>query len=76
MERKKLKRTWLIMAISGLVLNGFGLSLLGEAILLKYGGHGFWNWGIIGTLALVCINSGICLVVRAGSIDQKVRELK
>lgn len=52
----------LAYAIGGLVLNGFGLSLFGEAVIQKAQG-GSWFW--LGTLSLVCINAGICLVVEA-----------
>ncbi|MFN3951412.1 MAG: hypothetical protein ACK4KT_03300 [Thermaurantimonas sp.] len=61
MLRTKLKKKWLRFAISGLVLNGFGLSLLGEAIIIKSAGESMW-WIPIGTLALICINAGISLV--------------
>ncbi len=61
MLRTKLKKKWLTFAISGLMLNGFGLSLLGEAILVKSAGESIW-WIPLGTLALIFINSGISLV--------------
>ena len=53
-----MKIKWLAFSISGLVLFGFGLSLLGEAIILKYENKPFF-W--LGTLALVVVNSGLCL---------------
>ena len=53
-----MKIKWLAFSISGLVLFGFGLSLLGEAIILKYENKQFF-W--FGTLALVVVNSGLCL---------------
>ena len=53
-----MKIKWLAFSISGLVLFGFGLSLLGEAIILKYENNPFF-W--FGTLALVVVNSGLCL---------------
>ena len=53
-----MKSKWLIFSISGLILFGFGLSLLGEAIILKYENKPFF-W--FGTLALIAINSGLCL---------------
>ena len=52
-----MKSKWLIFSISGLILIGFGLSLLGEAIILKYENKPFF-W--LGTLALIVINSGLC----------------
>lgn len=61
MIRTRLKKKWLIFAISGLLLNGFGISLLGEAIILKSNAESK-VWILVGTLALVCINAGISLV--------------
>ena len=52
-----MKLKWLTYSIIGLLLFGFGLSLLGEAILLKNNNVPFF-W--FGTLALVVINSGLC----------------
>ena len=52
-----MKLKWLTNSIIGLLLFGFGLSLLGEAILLKNNNESFF-W--FGTLALVVINSGLC----------------
>ena len=53
-----MKSKWLGFSISGLIFFGFGLSLLGEAIILKYNNEPFF-WD--GTFALVVINSGLCL---------------
>ena len=55
-----MKLKWLTYSIIGLLLFGFGLSLLGEAILLKNNNEPFF-W--FGTLALVVINSGLCFLV-------------
>jgi hypothetical protein len=63
------KNKWLILSISGLLLIGFGLSLLGESIIKKYENHP--NWFYWGTLALVVFNSGICIVIKASSIKSK-----
>lgn len=48
---------WLTYSILGLLLTGFGLSLLGEAIQLKINQQP-WFWS--GTLALVVFNAGLC----------------
>ncbi|MFN4299516.1 MAG: hypothetical protein ACK4EX_07275 [Thermaurantimonas sp.] len=61
MIREKLRKKWLIHAVIGLLLNGFGLSLLGEAIILKSQGQSKF-WIIVGTLALIFINAGISVV--------------
>ena len=65
------KIKWLIYAVSGLLLFGFGLSLLGEAIILKYTASTYWVPA--GTLALVVTNSGLCLFGQA--IIIKVKEM-
>jgi hypothetical protein len=57
------KQKWLLYAVSGLVLFGFGLSLLGEAIILKYNQADYWI--SLGTIALVVTNSGLCLFGQA-----------
>jgi len=62
----------LLKQFLGLVLFGFGLSLLGEAILLKYNQSDYWIAG--GTLALMVTNSGLCLFGQA--IIVKIKEVK
>ena len=63
---------WIIYSISGLILFGMGLSLMGEAIVLKYKQSG--NWFVLGTLALIITNSGLCLFGQA--IIEKVKLLR
>tara|TARA_B100000575_G_C23060908_1_gene610790 strand:- start:977 stop:1186 length:210 start_codon:yes stop_codon:yes gene_type:complete len=58
-----MKIKWLIYSISGLLLNGFGLSLLGEAIKFKINEDFYWFY--MGTLALIVFNSGICFIGKA-----------
>lgn len=55
-------KKWLAFAVGGLSLTGFGLSLLGEAIIAKYEKRP-WFW--LGTLSLVVVNSGISLIGKA-----------
>ena len=62
-ERKKIKIYWIIYSITGLLLLGFGLSLLGEAILFKMVND--FSWLYWGTASLVVFNSGICFVGKA-----------
>lgn len=57
------KQKWLTYAIVGLLTIGFGLSLLGEAIIIKLNASG--NWFLWGTSALVVFNSGVCLFGQA-----------
>ena len=35
-NQSKLKRKWLFLSIGGLILNGAGLSIMGEGLILKY----------------------------------------
>ena len=57
------KVRWLLYSIAGLLVLGFGLSLLGEAIIQKWEASPYW--GYWGTLALVVTNSGVCLIGQA-----------
>ena len=57
------KTKWLAYSISGLLTFGFGLSLLGEAILQKGASSSFW--GYWGTVAMVVTNTGVCLIGQA-----------
>ena len=69
-----MKIKWLIYSISGLLLIGFGLSLLGEAIIFKMSKNS--NWFYMGTIALIIFNSGICIVAEATLILYQVRKGK
>ena len=64
-----MKNKWMIYSISCLLLFGMGLSILGEAIILKYTQRD--NWFICGTLALIITNSGLCLFGQA--VIEKVK---
>lgn len=60
------KTKWLISSVSGLILIGAGLSVFGEALLLKarLSQSGFsWFW--TGTFSLILLNSGVSLVGQA-----------
>lgn len=65
----KMKNKWLFYSISGLLLFGMGLSIVGEAMLLKYGKSD--DWFLWGTLALIITNSGLCLFGQA--VIEKVK---
>tara|TARA_Y100001935_G_C16975466_1_gene346149 strand:- start:238 stop:450 length:213 start_codon:yes stop_codon:yes gene_type:complete len=54
---KNLFKKWFWFAVIGLALNGFGLSVLGEAIIAKFKGEA---WFLLGTLGLILVNSGLC----------------
>ena len=65
-----MKKKWWIYSVTGLLLLGFGLSLLGEAIIYKINND--FNWFYWGTTALVVFNSGIALVVEAIALKGKM----
>ena len=52
------KTKWLLFSIGGLLLVGAGLSVIGEATLLKGAGESFF-W--MGTAGLVLFNAGLSL---------------
>ena len=56
---------WVLQVLAGLLLNGSGLCLLAFAAHNKYANAGEWFYS--GSLALVLVNSGVCLVVDARS---------
>ncbi len=61
-----LKSKWLLFSIIGLVLVGAGLSIFGEALLLKFNPlSSFQSWFWMGTLSLVLINSGLSFIGQA-----------
>ena len=55
--------------MGGLLLVGAGLSVLGEDIIAKS-----WSeaWFLVGTFALILVNSGICLV--AGAVILRLKK--
>ena len=53
-----MKIRWLAFSVSGLLLFGLGISMVGEAIILKYESIPFFWYG---TLSLIITNSGLCL---------------
>ena len=52
-----LYKKWFWYAIIGLVLNGLGLSIVGEAVINKTNGD---PWFLCGTFGLILVNSGLC----------------
>ncbi|NWF71069.1 MAG: hypothetical protein HXY40_18455 [Chloroflexi bacterium] len=56
---------WNELAPRGLLLIGFGISILGEAIILKSKNKSFWRWFPLGTIALIVINAGISVFSEA-----------
>jgi hypothetical protein len=57
---------WFFLAVLGVVLNGAGLCLFGDAVIhrmLQPDALNAWFWS--GTFSLVLINAGICCIVEA-----------
>ena len=52
-----LHKKWFWYAIIGLVFNGLGLSVVGEAVISKSNGD---PWFLFGTFGLILVNSGLC----------------
>ena len=72
-----MKIRWLAFSVSGLLLFGLGISMVGEAIILKYESIPFFWYG---ALSLIITNSGLCLFGNAiryrVRLDQKETFLK
>ena len=69
-KRKNTKYRWLFFSISGMLLLGLGLSLLGEAIIFK--SLNDFNWFYWGTAALATFNAGIGLIGEAIVLNVKL----
>lgn len=52
---------WNRNAPLGLICIGAGLSLVTHAAALKNQGRSFWRWGLLGTIGLVIVNSGVAI---------------
>lgn len=55
----KMRRRWLFYSILGLILVGAGVSITGEAIILKGAGVALGKWFLLGTAGLIVLNSGL-----------------
>lgn len=69
-----MKKKWWIYSVTGLLFLGFGLSLLGEAIIYRFNND--FNWFYWGTVALVVFNSGIALLGEAIVLKGKMSNPK
>lgn len=71
---KELRKKWLIYAVSGILLMGFGLSVLGSSSHAKFEGEPFFYWFLMGTGGLVLFFSGLSIfgqaVVYKGFLDK------
>jgi uncharacterized membrane protein HdeD (DUF308 family) len=72
---KELRKKWLVYAVSGILLMGFGLSVLGSSSIAKFEGETFFYWFLMGTGGLVLFFSGLSIfgqaVVYKGFLDKK-----
>lgn len=59
---KKGKSSFLFISILGILIFSSGLCVLGESIIQKINNG---DWFLIGTIALVLINTGVCLMINA-----------
>ena len=75
MDKKKLTRNWLIAGAIGLALFGFGLSLIGEALIRKYEAESWHDWFWLGTFALIVTNAGLAIFGKAITIRVKLDQM-
>ena len=61
------KNKWFLLSISGILTLSSGLCIFGEALNLKNGGEA---WFLYGTIALILINTGICLMISANKVNR------
>jgi hypothetical protein len=54
-----LMKKWLYNAVGGILLMGFGLSLLGDSIISKFENDDFYYWFLKGTIALIVFFAGL-----------------
>ena len=57
---KKNNGFYYLISISGILFLSAGLCVLGESIIKKINEQ---NWFLVGTIALILINAGICLMI-------------
>ena len=67
---------WLLSAIGGLLLIGFGLSVFSEAANLKHTNAPFLRWFLLGSYSLIMINGGLCVFGQAIIFKIKIENKK
>ncbi len=65
LKNMSLYTKWLICAIGGLLIIGFGLCLFSEAGHLKHTNEPFLRWFLLGTYSLIMINGGLAIFGQA-----------
>ncbi|SIT16355.1 hypothetical protein [Belliella pelovolcani] len=71
-KKKDLKKKWLYHAVFGILLMGFGLSLFGDAVILKSSGQDWVSWFLMGTCALVFFFAGLSIFGKATVYKNKL----
>ena len=61
------KNKWFLLSISGILTLSSGLCIFGEALTLKNRSEA---WFLCGTIALILINIGICLMIYANKLNR------
>jgi membrane protein DedA with SNARE-associated domain len=70
------RKKWLIFSAVGLAVFGFGLSLMGEALIKKYEADTWQDWFWIGTAALIVTNTGLALFGKAVVLRVRLDQMK
>lgn len=55
------RKKWFRLGTLSMLIIGFGISLIGEAIILKTNEAAWFEWTALGTFALIVFNAGICV---------------
>lgn len=58
----QLRKRWFRLGTTSVLLIGFGVSLVGEAIIMKSNEVNWLEWAAMGTFALVVLNAGLCVL--------------
>ncbi|MCC5930804.1 MAG: hypothetical protein JJU28_16285 [Cyclobacteriaceae bacterium] len=58
---QKFRFRWLLQGGIGAVILGVGLALLTEASFMRFTGAAFWNWFLLGTVALSLIVAALAI---------------
>ena len=70
------KTKWWINGTVGALLLGSGLSIALECSHIKNDGGDFWLWVLGGTFGIGLVLSGVVLLIRAGILENNMRQHK
>ena len=71
-----LRVKWFLSAMTGMMLVGYGLSVLSEAGHLKHTNAPFVRWFLLGTYSLIMVNSGLALFGQAVIFRMRIENRK